>query len=289
MKYYSIKDLETYSGIKAHTIRIWEKRYQLLVPDRTDSNIRQYSDIQLKKLLNIAALRASGMRISMIGGLSAEDLAQKVMALEYEYSEQNYDVQINSLIAAIFEYDEARIQKIFSSSFLRLGMMDTFIHIVNPLMHRLGIMWSAGTIHPGHEHFFSHIYRQKIISAMDQLHEPIISDHRFLLFLPNNEYHELGLLLASFMIKQAGHRVLYLGHSIPNDALLQVISEHQPSHLVCANPSRPCSSQLPSWLVELSSAYQGRILFAAPHCQCLPDCPEHISILHSFHTLQEYL
>lgn len=227
---YSIKDLERLSGIKAHTIRIWEKRYGVVEPRRTDTNIRYYTNEELKKILNIAILNNYGVKISKIVGLSTEELHQKVLEISNEEVEES--IQVESLVIAMVEVDESRFEKILANCTLRLGFEQTILRIVYPFFKKVGVLWQAGAINPAQEHFISNLIRQKLIVAIDSQGMMVKeSPKRFLLFLPEGELHELGLLFYSYIIQKAGHKVLYLGQSVPVDDVVSV-NEQNPAHYI---------------------------------------------------------
>jgi DNA-binding transcriptional MerR regulator len=211
---YSIKDIERISGIKAHTLRIWEKRYGIIEPKRTETNIRYYTNEELRKILNIAILNNYGMKISKIVGLTAEELHQKVIEISTEEVEEN--LQIESLVVAMVEVDESRFEKILANCTLRLGFEQTVLGIIHPFFKKVGVLWQAGAINPAQEHFISNLIRQKLIVAIDSQGMMVKEGaKRFLLFLPEGELHELGLLFYSYLIQKAGHKVVYLGQSVP--------------------------------------------------------------------------
>jgi DNA-binding transcriptional MerR regulator len=220
---YSIKDIERLSGIKAHTLRIWEKRYGILEPSRTDTNIRYYTNDELRKLLNIAILNNYGMKISRIVGLSPDELHRKVLEIGTEHMEEK--VQIESLIVAMIDIDEARFEKILANCTLRLGFEQTVLKVIYPFFKKVGILWQTGSINPAQEHFISNLVRQKLIVAIDgQAMMERSNRKRYMLFLPEGELHELGLLFYSYLIQKAGHKVVYLGQSVPIKDVIAVNS-----------------------------------------------------------------
>jgi MerR family transcriptional regulator, light-induced transcriptional regulator len=228
---YSIKDLEKLSGIKAHTIRIWEKRYQLIRPERTCTNIRLYSDHDLKRILNISILNRRGLKISHIANLSEEELRDKIVLLSKDSFRQ--DDQVENLVLAMIDLDEPRFDKILSASILNIGFEETFHKIVYPLLERIGMLWQSGTINPAHEHFLTNLIRQKLIVAIDGIMQPVLPDRKvFILFLPEGEMHELGLLYYYYLIKKKGHKVLYLGSSVPLHDVAEIIRTLEPDILV---------------------------------------------------------
>ena len=171
MSQYSIKELEKLSGIKAHTIRIWEKRYSLLTPLRTDTNIRYYGDEELKKLINVTSLLSLGLKISKISEMSNDEINQKLGELisDIKFSDSVSEVITNQLIASAINYDEYAFEKAFSSAILRHGLVDTYINIVYPLLEKVGMLWLKSDLMPAQEHFLSNMIHQKIQSAIDNV------------------------------------------------------------------------------------------------------------------------
>jgi DNA-binding transcriptional MerR regulator/methylmalonyl-CoA mutase cobalamin-binding subunit len=230
---YSILDLEILSGIKAHTIRIWEKRYNLLIPARTDTNIRYYNDVQLIKLLNTCTLLAHGGKISKISKLSSSEIAASVENLMMPDSQdEQLDVFINKIIASGLTYDTQLFQNSFAAASLRLGIYLCYRNVILPALIRLGLMWGKSELIPAQEHFISNLLKQKLFSAIDGLATPRAKAKKFLLFLPEREYHEIGLLFAHYLITKAGHNVIYLGQNVPRQDLEMTIKQVNPDVLV---------------------------------------------------------
>ncbi|MFP4366063.1 MAG: MerR family transcriptional regulator [Bacteroidales bacterium] len=221
MARYSIKDLEELSGIKAHTIRIWEKRYGIIMPERTDTNIRLYSDEDLKKLLNVSILNRYGLKISHLAKLSQDDLKEKVIHISRDTSDAS--VQIENLIISMLELDEWKFDKILSGSIIRMGFEDTLVKVMHPFFEKIGLLWQTGSINPAQEHFVSNLLRQKLIVAIDG-QEPVTREDQdtFILFLHENELHELGLLFYSYLLKKKGMKVIYLGQAVPFEDLKKI-------------------------------------------------------------------
>jgi len=215
-RYFSIKELSSLSGIKPHTIRIWEKRFSLLEPSRTGTNIRQYDNHQLRKLINVTTLLESGMKISRIACLNEGEIDRLT-----EESSQSTDasqgslIHIEELVLSMQQMDENRFERVFSNCVLRYGLKETFVNIVYPFLNKVGIMWCCDKILPAHEHFISSLIKQKLFTATDGRHPKSEHGKTWMLALPPGEYHELGLLLAHFIIKSHNHRSLYLGQDVP--------------------------------------------------------------------------
>jgi len=230
---YFIKDIENITGIKAYTLRIWEQRYGMLVPKRTDTNIRYYEEEDLKYMMNIAILNANGYKISRIAKMSREEVQRRTLVISENNS--SYQQQIQALASAMLDFDEREFNKILSINILKLGMEETTTHIIFPFLAHVGILWLSGSIHIAHEHFISSLIKQRMFVAIDQLNVPVSPVcKKFLLFLPNGENHELSLLFASFILRSRGHKVIYLGTSTPIDDLNKIFKIHNPDVIFCA-------------------------------------------------------
>jgi len=230
---YSIQDLEELSGVKAHTIRIWEKRYNLLVPERTATNIRLYSDNDLRKLLNVSTLINLGLKISKISELSELEIGEKIEEhLLPEKTDKQTELFINNLISAGITFDTFRFDSTFSSAILRFGLRDTYTKVLLPVLIRIGLMWGKNQIVPAQEHLISNLIKQKLFAGIDGLPLNTSPKKKYLLFLPPNENHEIGLLLSYYLLKQAGHRVYYLGANVPINNLNIAVKSANPDFIV---------------------------------------------------------
>ncbi len=234
---YSIKELEQLSGIKAHTIRIWEKRHKLINPSRTPTNIRFYSDADLKKIINVSLLNNHGLKISRIAGLTMEEMNRRVLALSE--TRTDISVDIDQLVIAMIDMDEVRFEQVLSNLILRYGFEKSITDIVYPFLEKIGVLWQTQNITPAHEHFISNLIRQKIIVAIDSLSRAPATPKKILLFLPEGEMHEMGLLFYHYLARRAGHHTFYFGQNLPHDDLLQVYNIHKPHILVTSIISPP--------------------------------------------------
>jgi DNA-binding transcriptional MerR regulator len=250
---YSIKDLEQLSGIKAHTLRIWEQRYNLLSPKRTDTNIRYYDDEDLKLILNVALLNDNGFKISKIVSMDRSEMRDEVMRLTER--SLTHDDQLHALTISMIEMDEERFDKILSINILKLGFEQTMMNIIYPFMSKIGVLWQTGAINPAQEHFISNLVRQKLIVAIDgQIHTN--TGKKFLLFLPEGELHEVSILFASFLIKNKGHKVIYLGQNTPNEDLNQVYDIHNPEFLLTVITTSPSSDFAQDYVNGLADRFK---------------------------------
>ena len=228
MRSYQIAELEKLTGIKAHTIRIWEKRYNLITPDRTDTNYRRYNDDQFKKLLNIATLISQGHKISHIAALNEKEIVQKVLE-GHSGNEEDIvcNLFINDLLAAMFKYDEHGFEKSYETAVTRFGLFDTMINVLYPLLEKIGFMWTINEVNPAQEHFASYLIKRKLMTATDGLKRGK-KNKRFLLSLLPTEHHDISLLFANYIIKARGYETIYLGQDVPYDNIISVIKETKP-------------------------------------------------------------
>lgn len=253
MNSYQISDLEKLTGVKAHTIRIWEKRYNLIEPHRTSTNIRYYDDEQARKLLNVSTLLAEGFKISKLSELSDKQINAHIRALQKHTTDDTLCLGfINNLIAAMLVFDEPAFEKSLSSAVTRFGMYKAMLYVFYPFLHKTGLMWSANDVMPVQEHFATNIIRRKLIAAIDGLPPPTKKSKRVLLFLPSDEWHETGLLLSDYIIKSNGYHTIYLGQNAPAYNLSEVIKNTKPTHLLTFFISRQPPEKIKEHLFYLT-------------------------------------
>ena len=258
MGQYSIKELEQLSGIKAHTIRIWEKRHKIIEPSRTATNIRFYSDHDLKKIINVSLLNTYGIKISKIADMSLADMNKKV--LEISELQNDKTIHIDQMVVAMIDMEEELFEKILNNLILRYGFEKTVTEIIYPFLEKIGILWQTQNITPAHEHFISNLIRQKIIVALDGLPIPPKTSKKILIFLPEGEMHELGLLFYHYLIRKTGYRTYYLGQNVPHDDLVSVYKVHQPDFMLTSITSN-LSISIEKYLEQLANDFgQAKIL-----------------------------
>lgn len=221
-KYFSIRDLENLSGIKAHTIRIWEKRYALLAPERTTTNIRTYSLESLQKLLNITLLYNYGYKISKIAKIPEQELPVVVRELVAKNSTKSH--AINAFKLSMINFDLAMFQNTYNNLIAERSFRDIFWEVFIPLLTELGLLWQTETISPSHEHFITNLIKQKIYTSTEKIQtmEPTREDKVFVLFLPENEIHEIGLLFVNYELLLRGYKTIYLGQTMPLESLVDL-------------------------------------------------------------------
>ena len=240
MAEYKIKDLENLTGIKSHTIRIWEKRYNILDPNRTETQIRTYSDEELTHLLTVSMLNRNGIKISKIAKLSQDDMNKLLWDIKVNKEPEH---SMDKLILALVTLDESLFNKTLQNLIETEGLELTFTEHLMPFLDRIGIMWLIGSINPAQEHFISNLIRQKIISEIDKQVVPETNSKSVLMYLPEHEWHEISLLFYQFLLRKKGINTSYLGQSLPYEALKECINKLNPKAI------------LTSWLTAVDSKF----------------------------------
>ncbi len=247
---FSIKDLENLSGIKAHTIRIWEKRYNLLQPNRTDTNIRYYSLENLQKLLNITFLYNNGYKISKISNLGEDKIKTVVQDLVNENSIKGHAV--NAFKMSMLNFDQSLFFNTYNNLLKEKSFREIFYDVFIPLLEEMGLLWQTDTITPSHEHFISALIKQKILVNTEKLQavETKKKDKTFVLYLPDSEIHELGLMYLNYEILLHDYQAIFLGQSIPIDNLMDLIPLYDNIVFVSYFTVKPLKDDLISYFKE---------------------------------------
>lgn len=277
---YSIKDLERISGIKAHTLRIWEQRYKLLAPERTDSNIRLYSNEDLKYILNISLLNKHGYKISKIAKYSQKEINDLILKLFQESREE--EDQIEGLMIAMIGFDEQKFHAIMNHNMEQVGLSKTIENVIFPFLRKTGLMWQAGSIFPAQEHFISNLIRQKIISFIES--HPYVKKpdaKSFLFFLPEEELHELSLLFYYYLAKSEGHQVVYLGQSVPYEDIRRTCDIKKPDFIVTVLTQQFKTITTENFILNLSKQFPESTLLLSG-IQTLQIAYEYPSNVHLF-------
>lgn len=227
MRSYSIKELENFSGTKAHTIRIWEQRYNLLHPQRTETGIRFYNDEDLKKILSTTVLQKAGLKISKIAQLSPEKLKQELdkIDLPNTNSEIKIELAITNLLEAGLTFNEEKMNDEFTKFSSHFDVYSLFTQVIYPLLVRIGVMWGKDDLNPLQEHFISNFIRQKLLVEIDKIPIPTDSKNQVVLFLPEDETHEIGLLFSNYLLRKANIKTIYLGQQVPIINLVALINK----------------------------------------------------------------
>ncbi len=251
---FSIKDMEVLSGVKAHTIRMWEQRFHMFEPRRTPGNIRYYNDSDLKKLLNLSFLTQQGYKVSVLARMSEEELSRRVVDLSLTCTGD--ESRIQSLTMHMLQLNEMGFTQLLSVFIKESGLERVMLDIVFPFFRAIGFMWQTGTITPAHEHFITHLIRQKLIVSIDQMdYVQQEATKKYLLFLPEGEFHELGLLFAHYIIRSRGHETIYLGANVPYADLKTVYSTYKPQSILCILTSAQVDLTASEYLNQLSSDF----------------------------------
>ena len=262
MDNFTISQLSQFSGIKPHTIRIWEQRYHALTPHRSKGNTRYYDGAQLRRLLNIVSLSGSGIKLSRLGAMSDEELFTMIKEQSETAAENNdYAYFVNQLISAGMNFDEFNFEKIFSHCLLRFGMLKTYIEVIHPMLARIGLMWTADELPPAHEHYISNLLKQKLFTAIDSHPVENANGDTWLLFLPEDEFHELGLLFSNYYLRSKGKNVIYLGSNVPLDSVKRTLEEVDIQNLLVFMVRNDLHENIKTYLKELGAIAERRKLF----------------------------
>jgi DNA-binding transcriptional MerR regulator len=294
-KSFGIRDLENLSGIKAHTIRIWEKRYGLLNPERTETNIRSYSLQSLQKLLNITLLYNNGYKISKIADLPEDQITQQVREIVAQNSVKSH--AINAFKLSMINFDQSLFQKTYSGLLAERSFREIFWEVFMPLLHELGLLWQSDTIGPAHEHFITHLIKQKIYTSTEKLQslEPSKTDKIFILFLPENEIHEIGLLFVNYELVLRGYKTIFLGQTIPLESLVDLKKYYEDPIFISYFTVVPTKDGLNTYFMDFQEKLHSELgsqLWVlgrqTEHVQ-QESLPKNISIYHSIEQLLKQL
>lgn len=248
---FSIKNLENLSGIKAHTLRIWEKRYNLLEPERTVTNIRRYSLDSLKRLLNVTLLYNHGFKISKIASLNEEEIPELVRSIALKSNSEQ--VAINAFKLSMINFDYDLFDTNYNEILQHHDFQYVFLNVFMPLMRELGILWQTGAISPSHEHFITNLIKQKIHLQTETLQrkKPLRTDRPiFVIFLPENEIHELGVLYLNYLILNSGYRTIFLGQSLQTSSLETLYSYNSKFYFVSYLTVEPNKEEIMPFLTN---------------------------------------
>lgn len=262
MAVYSIKDLERLSGIKAHTLRMWEQRYGLLVPQRTKTNIRYYQDNDLKLLLNIVVLNQNGYKISKIASMNNEEIASKTQELSLQTDNQsNY---LEGLTLAMIELNETKFERLIQRYTQENGFMQTILELIYPFLDRLRVLWLTGSVNSIQEHFITQLIKRKLISAIDNLpNSPTAAIPTFILYLPEGDKQELSLLFLHFILRSRSFPVLYLGPDISLDDLKNIPKGKKDCCIFTILSEHFSSEPIQSYILKLEEIFpQSKILLS---------------------------
>lgn len=287
---YSIKDLESLSGVKAHTLRIWEKRYKIIEPSRTKTNIRYYKDEDLQKILNITLLNRKGFKISKIASMPSDEIKQKVA--QYSEVASVFEDQLDSMMLAMFELDETKFNIILDHQISASGYEEAMNMVVYPLLDKLSMMWLAGSVKGVHENFVSNIIRRKTMVEIEKLskvdYKPTM---RYMIYLPENETHELSLLFLHYILLKAKAKVINLGVGVPLIDILEGHSIFKPDFIVSIFNDSFSETPLQPYLNELSkNLNKSKILISGYQISRQNvELPENTVVFNSIDHLKEFI
>lgn len=250
---FSIKDLENFSGIKAHTIRIWEKRYEIFNPNRTETNIRFYSLEDFKKLLNISYLTNYGYKISRISKLSENEINSLVKQIYAKNTNSIYTINILKL--AMLNFDAVLFNETHNEVAKTKNFSQIFLEIYKPFLYEIGILWQTSSIKPIHEHFISNLIYQKLIENISILQVEKTMEYngnKYILFLPENELHEISLMFINYQLISKGYKTIYLGSSVPFSDLLEISKLYDNVNFVSCFTVMPLVEDLNDYLLNFS-------------------------------------
>jgi MerR family transcriptional regulator, light-induced transcriptional regulator len=286
MQHFSIRDIEHLCGIKAHTLRAWEQRYQLGISERPGGQHRVYSNEDLKKWLRISFLYHNGHKISAIAALSPEAIEEKV---EKSYQAESRDEGfIHQLIEASLDLNKEQFEKIINCVVLLNGVEKCILHIFYPYLHRIGLLWLTNHAIPAQEHFASHIIRKKIVVATDGLEAIPKQGPRVLLFAPAGEYHEIPLLTANYFFKKAGIPTIYFGTNVSTESLSYYLAHHPVDYLYTHVITFLNETSPEEYLSALRNDFNGTIIRSGPAFRQPVADPAHELALHSLEELVSF-
>lgn len=287
---YSISDLEKLSGVQSHTIRIWEQRHGALVPHRSPGNTRYYDDQHVQRLLNIVSLNRAGLKISQICALSDEEinlLLQKDIDATATGNAE-FDVTIAQLLNFGITYNEPQFCRLLSQTTSTYGVETTYEQILFPLLVRLGLMWQQKSVCPAQEHFISHLIRQHLFVQTGKLAVKPQELSSWVLFLPENETHDIALLFSNYLLRKAGKKVIYLGGNVPLSSLEEVIATNQVDQLLFFITYTQLGSEAQLYVNQLFRTFKGMKMYIAGSDQLIDQLhlPERMNWLKNIGDLQ---
>jgi len=286
---YSIKDLEVLSGIKAHTIRIWEKRYSLLHPDRTDTNIRYYTDHDLKRILNVSLLVKNGFKISKVSKLDENEMKNSILELsETQNAESDY---VDRFMRYMINFDHQSFVKLTNDLIGQFGFEESVSKVFFKLFERIGTFWQVGSLFPAQEHFVTNIFRQKMISEIDKIEITDKNAATILMYLPENELHETGLLFYSYQAKKYGYNVIYLGQYVPFNDLININKNVKVDYVFTAFVNSFPLEDLEKYLVDLKNVFQKQKIFITGYQLQVqtPAIPRNVKVIKDHREFKKYL
>ena len=285
---YTIKDLEILSGIKAHTIRIWEKRYRLLSPERTSTNIRFYDDEDLKRILNISMLLKHGFKISKVAGMNDSGIRESIVSInELPRADEDY---LNQLTFHLIHFDHRNFQLLLDKVTGVYGFDESLKRVVFPFFERVGTFWQVGSIFPAQEHFISNLFRQKLIVEIDKMGTGSTREGSVLFFLHEKEMHELSLLYYTYLARKAGYDVIYLGQFVPMADLQKIANREEIRSIFTSFLNSITKAELEEYLTVLHETFRGRKIYITGYqvMEHRPLLPKNVKIVTDYRDFNRY-
>ena len=268
MNQFSIRDIENLCGVKAHTLRIWQQRYQLFIPKRKESQHRTYDCDDLKELLRISFLYHNGYKISKIAGLSPEQIQEEVAKVKPQPC--NYEVFVHQLIEASLSLDKEKFDRVADELLAKMGMEKCILHVFYPFLQRIGLLWMTNHVIPAQEHFSSHIIRKKILAATDRLTVKADEKYNVVIFSPAGELHEIPLLVVNFLLKKRGVKTTYFGTDVTTESLVYYAKHHPITHFYAHLITRIDSSGVNDSIAVLCKTFPSiPVIISGPACDCI--------------------
>ncbi len=280
MNNFSIRDIENLCGIKAHTLRAWELRYNLCVAKRKQSRHRIYDNDDLKELLRVSFLYHNGHKISRIAALSKTEI--KELVGNSCIREDNHESFVNELISAGIDFDKERFEKIVNCLVMRVGLEKAIINVFYPFLERIGMLWVTNNVIPAQEHFVSHIIRKKIILATDGLEPVSGNSSAILVFAPRGEFHEIPLLAVNYFLRKYGNRTVYFGDNVQAGCIKEYMQQHPVTHLYTHITTQLNYEWLDDYICSLCHEFPAKqVLVSGPACKCIENAPANLRVIRS--------
>ena len=291
MNVFSISQLSQYSGIKPHTIRIWEQRYNAFKPERSEGNTRYYNSDQLRRLLNIVSLMNSDYKVSELCSMPDDRLSGLVLERKNTFENRASEYFVSQMISAGMAFKEEQFEELFEQSVSKYGLSQAYKIIIHPMLVRVGLMWAANSIQSVQEHFITNIVRQKILKSIDSLPPAGRDSPKWVLFLPEDEFHEIGLLFAAFIIRESGDKVVYLGSSVSSDAVIKASRVIKPQYLLLFLVRYNLIEDVQHYLSELNGGVDQEKVYVAGNYKLLNqiDYPEKVHWLRDIDALEKLI
>lgn len=287
MNNFSIRDIENLCGIKAHTLRIWEQRYNLCVAKRKESRHRIYDNDDLRELLRISFLYHNGYKISKIAGMHPDEIRGAVNGAALR--DDNHESFVNQLIAAGIDFDKDNFEKIVNCLVVRIGLEKAIIHVFFPFLERIGLLWMTNNVIPAQEHFVSNIIRKKIILATDGLDMAPASSSSILVFAPRGEFHEIPLLAVNYFLRKYGNHTIYFGYDVPAECLKTYLKKHAVTKLYTHVTTDLNNEWMEEYICSLCREFpEKEMIVSGPACKCLENKPANLRMMCSLGELIEF-